>query len=221
MPDFDIIVYGASGFTGTLVAEYMHATYPQASWAIAGRNLDKLAEVHKELGLPKEVEMIRADASDPRSLEDLAKRAKVIITTVGPYQLYGEPLVEACVKTGTDYVDLCGEPPFMWQMIERHDEAAKASGARIIHSCGFDSIPPEMGVFFLQAEAVARFGKPLKDVKGRVRSMKGTSSGGTVASGRETMKAAMGNPETMKRLLSSFALTPGFEGPKQPYGNKP
>lgn len=221
MPDFDIIVYGASGFTGKLVAEYMNATYPQASWAIAGRNLEKLGEVHTELGLRRQVEMIRADASDPASLEDLAKRAKVIITTVGPYQLYGEPLVQACVNSGTDYVDLCGEPPFMWQMIEKHDEAAKASGARIIHSCGFDSIPPEMGVFFLQAEAVARFGKPLKDVKGRVRSMKGTSSGGTVASGKETMKAAMSNPETMKRLLSSFALTPGFEGPKQPYGNKP
>lgn len=151
----------------------------------------------------------------------MVARARVIITTVGPYLLYGEPLVAACVKAGTDYVDLSGEPPFMWDMIEKYNDAAKASGARIVHSCGFDSIPFDMGVYFLQQEAQKRFGAPLTDVKGRVRGMKGTFSGGTAASGKETMKLAMGDPDVMKRLVSSFALTPGFEGPTQPYGNKP
>jgi short subunit dehydrogenase-like uncharacterized protein len=220
MAEFDIIIYGATGFTGRLVAEYMHATYPDRPWAMAGRSAAKLAAVRDEMGLPADTPLIEADASDPASIDAMVARARVIITTVGPYLLYGEPLVAACAKSGTDYVDLSGEPPFMWDMIEKYNDAAKASGARIVHSCGFDSIPFDMGVYFLQQEAQKRFGAPLKDVKGRVRGMKGTFSGGTAASGKETMKLAMGDPDTMKRLVSSFALTPGFEGPKQPYGNK-
>jgi short subunit dehydrogenase-like uncharacterized protein len=221
MAEFDIIIYGATGFTGRLVAEYIHATYPDRPWAMAGRSASKLAQVRDEMGLPADTPLIEADASDPASLDAMVARARVIITTVGPYLLYGEPLVAACVKAGTDYVDLSGEPPFMWDMIEKYNDAAKASGARIVHSCGFDSIPFDMGVYFLQQEAQKRFGAPLKDVKGRVRGMKGTFSGGTAASGKETMKLAMGDPDVMKRLVSSFALTPGFEGPTQPYGNKP
>jgi len=221
MAEFDIIIYGATGFTGRLVAEYIHATYPDRPWAMAGRSASKLAQVRDEMGLPADTPLIEADASDPASLDAMVARARVIITTVGPYLLYGEPLVAACAKAGTDYVDLSGEPPFMWDMIEKYNDAAKASGARIVHSCGFDSIPFDMGVYFLQQEAQKRFGAPLKDVKGRVRGMKGTFSGGTAASGKETMKLAMGDPDVMKRLVSSFALTPGFEGPKQPYGNKP
>jgi short subunit dehydrogenase-like uncharacterized protein len=221
MAEFDIIIYGATGFTGRLVAEYIHATYPDPPWAMAGRSASKLAQVRDEMGLPADTPLIEADASDPASLDEMVARARVIITTVGPYLLYGEPLVAACVKAGTDYVDLSGEPPFMWDMIEKYNDAAKASGARIVHSCGFDSIPFDMGVYFLQQEAQKRFGAPLKDVKGRVRGMKGTFSGGTAASGKETMKLAMGDPDVMKRLVSSFALTPGFEGPTQPYGNKP
>ncbi|NNE53858.1 MAG: saccharopine dehydrogenase [Sulfitobacter sp.] len=221
MAEFDIIVYGATGFTGRLVAEYMHRTHPDRPWAMAGRSAKKLAAVRDEMGLPADTPLVEADASDPASLEAMVGRTRCVITTVGPYLLYGEPLVAACAKAGTDYVDLCGEPPFMWEMIEKYDATAKESGARIVHSCGFDSIPFDMGVYFLQEEAKKRFGAPLKDVKGRVRGMKGTFSGGTAASGKETMKLAMGNPEVMKRLVSSFALTPGFEGPKQPYGNKP
>ncbi|UWR26499.1 saccharopine dehydrogenase NADP-binding domain-containing protein [Sulfitobacter sp. S223] len=221
MAEFDIIIYGATGFTGRLVAEYMHATYPDRPWAMAGRSATKLAAVRDEMGLPADTPLIEADASDPASLDAMVARARVIITTVGPYLLHGEPLVAACAKSGTDYVDLSGEPPFMWNMIEKYNDTAKESGARIVHSCGFDSIPFDMGVYFLQQEAQKRFGAPIKDVKGRVRGMKGTFSGGTAASGKETMKLAMSDPETMKRLVSSFALTPGFEGPKQPYGNKP
>jgi len=221
MAEFDIIIYGATGFTGRLVAEYMHATYPDRPWAMAGRSATKLAAVRDEMCLPADTPLIEADASDPASLDAMVARARVIITTVGPYLLHGEPLVAACAKSGTDYVDLSGEPPFMWNMIEKYNDTAKESGARIVHSCGFDSIPFDMGVYFLQQEAQKRFGAPIKDVKGRVRGMKGTFSGGTAASGKETMKLAMSDPETMKRLVSSFALTPGFEGPKQPYGNKP
>lgn len=221
MAEFDIIVYGATGFTGRLVAEYLDKHHADRNWAMAGRSLDKLAAVRDEMDLPGDTPLVEADASDPASIEAMVKRAKVIITTVGPYQLYGEPLVAACAKAGTDYVDLCGEPPFMWEMIEKYDEAAKASGARIVHSCGFDSIPSDMGVFLLQEEAKKRFGAPLKDVKGRVRAMKGTFSGGTAASGTATMMAVRSNPDILKKLVSSFALTPGFEGPLQPFGNKP
>ncbi len=221
MAEFDIIVYGASGFTGRLVAEYINETHPDLSWAMAGRNAAKLAEVRDEMGLPAETALVEADAADAASIDAMAARAKVIITTVGPYQLYGEPLVAACAKHGTDYVDLSGEPPFMWEMIEKYDAQAKETGARIVHSCGFDSVPFDMGVYFLQEAAKERFGAPLKDVKCRVRSMAGTASGGTAASGAETMKRAKADPAVFQRLMSSFALTPGFEGAKQPSGHKP
>ena len=221
MAEFDLIVYGASGFTGKLVAEYVNATYPSRAWAMAGRSMDKLAAVRDELGLPADTALIKADASDPTSLDALARRGAVIITTVGPYQLYGEALVAACAKHGTDYVDLCGEPPFMWDMIEKYDAQAKDTGARIVHSCGFDSVPFDMGVFFLQAAAQTKFGAPLRDVKCRVRSMAGTASGGTAASGAETMKRAKSDPQVFQRMMSAFALTPGFQGADQPTGHKP
>lgn len=218
--EFDVIVYGASGFTGRLVAEYLTGAAGDAVWAMAGRSEEKLKAVRREIGAG-ETPLIAADAADPASLDAMARRARVVITTVGPYLKYGEPLVAACAEAGTDYVDLCGEPPFMADMIAKYGEAAKASGARIVHSCGFDSVPFDMGVFFLQEAAKAKFGAPAARVKGRVRAMKGAFSGGTAASGRETMKAAMGDPKVMAALLNPFALTEGFEGPKQPHGGKP
>lgn len=221
MAEFDIVIYGASGFTGRLVAEYINANYADRPWAMAGRNTEKLADVRDEMGLPAETPLIAADASDPASIEAMVQRTKVVITTVGPYQIYGEPLVAACAKHGTDYVDLSGEPPFMWDMIAKYDDMAKASGARIVHSCGFDSVPTDIGVLFLQNEAKKRFGAPIKDVKCRLRSMNGKFSGGTAASGKETAKAAMADPEIGRKLMSSFALTPGFEGAIQPTGHKP
>ncbi len=218
--EFDIIVYGASGFTGRLVAEYL-AARGITRWAMGGRSLTKLTEVRDEMGLPAETPLVVANSDDPASLELMCARTRVIITTVGPYQLYGPQLVAACAKTGTDYVDLCGEPAWMRQMIDAHDDAAKASGARIVFSCGFDSIPFDLGVWFLQQEAVKTHGKPAPRVKGRVRKMQGGASGGTIASLTETMKAAAKNPKIIGLLKSSFALTPGFEGPPQPAGLMP
>jgi len=218
--EFDIIVYGASGFTGRLVAEYL-AARGITRWAMGGRSLTKLTEVRDEMGLPAETPLVVANSDDPASLELMCARTRVIITTVGPYQLYGPQLVAACAKTGTDYVDLCGEPAWMRQMIDAHDDAAKASGARIVFSCGFDSIPFDLGVWFLQQEAIKTHGKPAPRVKGRVRKMQGGASGGTIASLTETMKAAAKNPKIIGLLKSSFALTPGFEGPAQPAGLMP
>ena len=220
---YDVIVYGATGFTGKLVAEHMLAKYGAGGdvrWAIAGRSKDKLEAVRREIGASETLPLVIADASKPESLLAMSKAAKVIITTVGPYQLYGEPLVAACCEAGTDYVDLSGEPAWMAAMIAKYDAKAKASGARIVFSCGFDSIPFDLGVVFLQAQAKQRFGEPLARVRGRVRKMKGGFSGGTVASLMATLEASKRDPSMVKTLADPFALTPGFRGPPQPDGDK-
>ena len=220
---YDIVVYGATGYTGRLVAEYLAHNYQGAGpkWAMAGRSKAKLEEVRDLIGAPADTPLIEANSDDPASMAALAQSTRVVLTTVGPYQLYGEPLVKACVEAGTDYADLCGEPGWMREMIDRYHAAAKASGARIAFSSGFDSIPFDLGVLMLQKEAVARFGKPAPRVKGRVRAMKGTFSGGTAASLTETMKAVARNPKLIPILQSPFGLTPGFEGPSQPMGLVP
>lgn len=220
---YDVIVYGATGFTGRLVAEHMLATYGvgrDVDWAIAGRSRSKLEAVRREIGAPDTLPMVIADASEPATLATMAKSASVVITTVGPYQLYGEPLVAACAEAGTDYVDLCGEPAWMAAMIARYDARAKATCARIVFSCGFDSIPFDLGVTFLQHQAQERFGAPLKRVRGRVRTMKGGFSGGTIASLMATLEATKREPSIAKTLANPFALTPGFTGPAQPSGEK-
>lgn len=223
--EFDIIVYGATGYTGRLVAEHFVREYggraDAPKWAMAGRSLAKLEEVRGLIGAPADTPLVTADADDPASLEAMCRRTRVVLTTVGPYQLYGDALVAACVTTGTDYADLCGEPGWMREQIDLHHEAAKASGARICFSSGFDSIPFDLGVLMLQQEAVKRFGKPAPRVRGRVRAMKGTFSGGTAASLTATVKAVARNPSLAKVLASPFALTPGFEGPDQPTGMIP
>jgi short subunit dehydrogenase-like uncharacterized protein len=218
--EFDIIVYGATGYTGRLVAEYLK-TKTGLKWAMAGRSADKLAEVRDLIGAAADTPLIVADASDPASLDAMVKRTKVVLTTVGPYQLYGNELVEACVANGTDYTDLCGEPAWMRQKIDQHNEAAKASGARIVFSAGFDSIPFDLGVLMLQKHCVETFGAPAPRVKGRVRAMKGTFSGGTAASMKATMAAASKDPAVIGYLTNPFSLAGGFEGPAQPAGNKP
>ena len=220
--EFDIIVFGASGFTGRLVAEYLAETYPAGvRWAMGGRNHDKLAAVRDEIGAPKDTPLVVCDSDDKASLEAMVRSTKVVLTTVGPYQLYGNELVAACAAHGTDYVDLCGEPAWMRKMIDAHESAAKASGARIVFSCGFDSIPFDLGVQMAQEAMIAKTGKPATHVKGRVRKMKGTFSGGTAASLKATMAAAMKEPGVLDLLRNPFALTPGFEGPTQPHGMKP
>ncbi|HSM53695.1 MAG TPA: saccharopine dehydrogenase NADP-binding domain-containing protein [Erythrobacter sp.] len=223
--EFDIIVYGATGYTGRLVAEYLGKPYGDRAdgpkWAMAGRSLDKLEAVRDAIGVAETTPLVVADADDPASLEAMCNRTRVVLTTVGPYQLYGDALGAACVKTGTDYADLCGEPVWMRQKIDEHMEAAKASGAHICFSSGFDSIPFDLGVLMAQKEAVKRFGKPAPRVKGRVRGMAGGASGGTVASLTETMKTVAKHPSLFGILRSSFGLTPGFEGPDQPSGMIP
>lgn len=220
---YDIVVYGATGYTGRLVAEYLahHYQGKGPKWAMAGRSAAKLAEVRDLIGAPADTPLIVANSDDPASMKALVESTRVVVTTVGPYQLYGEPLLAACVAAGTDYTDLCGEPAWMRQMVDKYHEAAKASGARISFSSGFDSIPFDLGVFMLQKEAKARHGSPAPRVKGRVRGMQGTFSGGTAASLTETMKAVAKNPKLISILQSPFGLTPGFEGPSQPLGLVP
>jgi short subunit dehydrogenase-like uncharacterized protein len=218
--DFDIIVYGATGFTGRLVAEYLLAT-ATPRWAMAGRSLTKLQEVRDAIGAPADTPLIVADSDDPASLRALCQRTSVVLSTVGPYQLYGSDLVAACAETGTAYVDLCGEPAWMRQMIDAHHETARRSGARIVFSCGFDSIPFDLGVLTLQDAARAKYGRPAPRVKCRVRKMQGSFSGGTAASLKATLAAAARDPSLLGLLVDPFALAPGFQGPSQPKGLLP
>ena len=225
--EFDIVVHGATGFTGRLVVEYLMARYPNGAnnsglrWAMGGRSAQKLAAVRDAIGAPADTPLVVTDGTDPASLKALTDRTRLVLTTVGPYQLYGNELVAACASSGTDYVDLCGEPVWMRKMIDAHEAQAKASGARIVFSCGFDSIPFDLGVLMLQNEMKAKFGTGANRVRGRVRKLKGTFSGGTSASLKETMVSAKQNPAEMALLRNAFSLTPGFEGPPQPFGNKP
>jgi short subunit dehydrogenase-like uncharacterized protein len=215
----DLVVYGATGFTGRLVAEYLQKTYGTGgdlAWAMAGRSRSKLEEVRGLVGAPSGLSLIVADASDPASLRKMCDNTRAVITTVGPYQLYGEPLLQACVDSGTDYFDLCGEPAWMARMIGVHQAAAKKSGARIVFSCGFDSVPFDLGVRFLQHHAMQRDGQAITHVHGRVVVMKGGLSGGTAASLVATMADMGRDPLARQAMLNPFALVPGFEGPVQP-----
>ena len=220
--EFETVVYGASGYTGRLVAEYLHKQYGDGlRFAMAGRSEDKLRSVRAEMGLPETVALIVANSDDPASLTAMCERTASVITTVGPYQLYGEPLVKACAETGTDYVDLSGEPAWMRDMIDRYDAVAKDTGARIVHSCGFDSIPFDLGVFYLQNQAKAANGAPFSRVRGRMRKMEGKFSGGTAASLGQTMVRVQKEPHILAWLKDPFSLAGGFQGPAQPTGHKP
>jgi len=219
--EFDVVVYGATGFTGKLVAEHLLRTYGasgQVRWAIAGRDEEKLKQLRSDISAPFTLPIIVAKATDSGQLDALAHRTRVVITTVGPYQRYGEGLLAACAKAGTDYVDLCGEPNWMAAMIAKYEKTAQESGARIVFSCGFDSIPFDCGVWFLQQEAKARFGQPLRDVRGRVRKMKGTFSGGTMASMLATLEAVKREPSLAARMMDPFLLSPERLAP-QPNGD--
>jgi len=220
---FDIIVYGATGFTGRLVAEYLNSRYGNGAdvrWAMGARSASKLESVRDEMGLPADTPLVVADSNDTASLKTMVDSTKVVLTTAGPYQIYGSELVGLCANSGTDYVDLCGESVWMRHMIDAHESAAKESGARIVFSCGFDSIPSDLGIFRLQQLAIERTGSACRHISGRVRGMKGTFSGGTAASLNESIKAAKGNPEIFKLAIDPYALVPGFEGVKQPDGDK-
>jgi len=208
--EFDVIIWGASGFTGRLVAEYYLKQYGldgTLKWAMAGRSQNKLEQVRKELG-NKDVPLIVADSHDRDSLDAMVSRAKVICTTVGPYALYGDELVASCVEHGTDYCDLAGETQWIRRMIDSHNEAAQKSGARIVHCCGFDSIPSDLGVHYLQNECQERKGEYAQHVKMRLKSAKGGFSGGTYASMNNVMAEAAEDPEVYKVLFNPYGLNP-------------
>ena len=204
---YDVIVFGATSFVGKILSRYL-ANQPAGTlrWAMAARSQTKLDELSRELGV--DVPLLIADASDEASLQALCAQTKVIISTVGPYALYGEPLVRACVETGTDYCDLTGEIQWASRMIKRYGEAAKVSGARIVHCCGFDSIPSDLGVHFLQQEAQSSLGEPCNSVKMRVWKIRGGASGGTVASLMNAVKEAKADPAVRREMTDPYAICP-------------
>ena len=221
--NYDFVVYGASGFTGKLVVEYALNQYSNEdiSWAIAGRNLEKLQNLKEKLKLTNDVGIIQVDSDDQSSIDALVQQTKCVLTTVGPYQLYGDKVVRACISSGTDYVDLCGEVGFMHKIISECSAEAKQTGARIVFSCGFDSIPFDLGVLFVQEEVMSRLNKYAPSVRGRVRDMNGEFSGGTAASMKATMAALQSDPELLNVLVNPHALCEGFQGVQQDDDSKP
>lgn len=210
---FDIIVYGATSFVGQIITRYMHEQFADGSikWAIAGRSLSKLQMVSDMIGLSG-VELIVADAADENGLVQMCARTKVIMSTVGPYALYGDLLVRVCTATGTHYCDLTGEPQWIRKMQLRHEADAIKSGARIVHCCGFDSIPSDLGVHFLQRRALELFGQTCDRIKMRVANIKGGASGGTVASMVNMVKEAVNNAELRQELKDPYSLCPPGHG---------
>ncbi|RMJ06292.1 putative trans-acting enoyl reductase [Marinobacter litoralis] len=210
--NYDLIVFGATSFVGQILTDYLAKNYGvngDLKWAIAGRSESKLNDVKATLGSnAADLPVLIADASDETALIALCEQTKLVISTVGPYALYGEPLIKACVSTGTDYCDLTGEVQWIGRMIKRYEDQAKESGARIVHCCGFDSIPSDMGVWFLQKHAEETFGEPCQDVRMRVKVAKGGLSGGTVASMINIAKEMGADPKLRKELANPFSICP-------------
>jgi short subunit dehydrogenase-like uncharacterized protein len=218
---YDIILVGATGYVGALIAEYLAARAGDNAvrWAMAGRNASKLEAVKAGLGAKGErIATIVADTSNRAEMDALVAQTKVVLTTVGPYAKYGSELVAACAAAGTDYCDLTGEAPWIQKMIDAHQAEAEASGARIVPCCGFDSIPSDLGVLFLNEEVRKRTGKPCTAIRMRVKSMKGGASGGTIASMMNIVEEATRDPAVRKMLGNPYALNPAGErkGPRQP-----
>ena len=208
--DYDIIVWGATGFTGKLVTRYMETNYSQGNlkWAVAGRNKSKLSS----LGLSEENILI-ANSNDQDSIDQLVQKGRVILTAVGPYARYGSGLVQACAKYGTHYCDLTGEVYWMRKMIEEYETVAKNSGAKIVHTCGFDSIPSDLGTYFLQKSMMERFGVPANHVKYRSVAFKGGFSGGTADSMIAMMENAENDPQVLEIGKDPYALNFVGRGP--------
>jgi short subunit dehydrogenase-like uncharacterized protein len=182
----------------------------EVKWAIAGRSQTKLESVRQSLGSAAgSLVMITADAADEAALKAMCEKTKVVLSTVGPYAYYGEPLIKVCTETGTDYVDLTGEVQWIREMLEGYEPAAKQSGARIVHCCGFDSIPSDLGVHFVQSQAQSKFGKPCQRVKLRVKAARGGFSGGTVASLTNVAQQATKSAALRRILADPYALCLG------------
>jgi len=220
MSQHHLVVFGATSFVGQILARYLwqrHGANGQVRWALAGRSRQKLEEVRNSLGAGAEaLPILIADAANEDDLKTLCAQTRVIVSTVGPYALYGSPLVKVCAETGTDYCDLTGEVQWIARMIREHEATAQKTGARIVHCCGFDSIPSDLGSFFLQQAAIRQFGQPCQRVKLRVKSMRGGASGGTVASMLNVVKESLNDPSILKLLANPYSLCPGVQGVRQP-----
>lgn len=213
MANYDIVIFGATSFVGQILVKYLvdHCNnHPEdkISWAMAGRSEEKLEQVRSDADA-HDIPLLIADADNSAALQAMCRKTRVVISTVGPYALYGTELVKACVESGTDYCDLTGETQWIKRMVERFETQAKQSGARIVHCCGFDSIPSDLGVAFLQKQAQEQFGAPCTDVKMRVKAIKGGASGGTIASIINLAKEALANPALRKELANPYSLCPG------------
>jgi len=207
-----LTVFGATSFVGQILTRYLYGRFGtdgDLRWAIAGRSERKLRELHGSL-YPKAAKLpqIVANAGDEKALREMCAESRVVISTVGPYALYGEPLVKICANTGTDYCDLTGEVQWIRRMIRKYEGAARASGARIVHCCGFDSIPSDLGVHFLQKHAMQKYGRTCPRVKLRVKAMRGGASGGTIASMLNVVKEASDDPELRRELANPYSLCP-------------
>ncbi len=220
--EFDVVVWGATGFTGRLVAEKLSARLGSGSelrWAIGGRNQEKLEAVRSGLGpAAAGIPVITGDSHDVASLEAMVARTRVVCSTVGPYAMYGSELLAACARTGTHYCDLSGEAHWIRKMSDAHEAEAVETGARIVHACGMDSIPSDLGVFFLQQRAKQLYGMPCSRVKMRVTEMQGGFSGGTAASLLHGTKAGRTDPSIGRAMQEPYYLAPeGLrQGPDEP-----
>jgi len=223
---FDVIVFGATSFVGQILCDYLftrHGVGGGVKWAMAGRSPSKLESVRAALGESAAgIELMVADAADEEALRAMCAQTGVVISTVGPYALYGSPLVKACVETGTDYVDLTGEAHWIHHMIKEHEARARKTGARLVHCCGFDSIPSDLGVHFHQKTAMEKFGEPATRIRMQVARIKGGASGGTVASILNIAREMTSNPSLRKILANPYSLVPSSQARvRQPNVNTP
>ena len=209
--DYDLVVFGATGFTGRLVTDYLVQRRQPLRLAIAGRNRAKLDEIAAALG---GVAVLVADALDPAAVAEVARRTRVVCTTAGPYAKLGSELVAACAAAGTHYCDLTGEVPWMRRMIDAYHARAEATGARIVHTCGFDSIPSDLGTWCLQQECIARFGRPAARITALFGELRGGMSGGTAASALGLASEAAADRETRRVLRNPYALDPDPAAPR-------
>jgi short subunit dehydrogenase-like uncharacterized protein len=211
---FDVVVWGATGFTGSLVAEYLYGRYGvdgDLRWAIGGRSEEKLAGLRDRLGAGERLPLLVGDSRDSVALAAIAGQTRVVCSTVGPFARYGSELVEACATAGTHYCDITGEVQWMRRMIDAHEDKARATGARIVHACGFDSIPSDLGTLFIQRSMQAEERRHCDEVKLRVRKMKGAFSGGTVASLLNALDEAARDPAARRALGHPYSLNPAGE----------
>lgn len=213
--EYDLVLFGATSFVGQIATRNLvsRCADENLSWAIAGRNAEKLESVANEMGA-FDVPRLVVDAADEESVQKMVQSARLAISTVGPYAKYGSMVVAACAESGTDYCDLAGEPQWMAQMIETHHETAVSTGARIVHACGFDSIPSDMGVWFTQQAAHAANKQPCNQIELIVKGMSGTASGGTIASMMNMMEEVSQDAALAKVLSNPMVLVPAEQRPK-------